>query len=165
MFKTYGNKDKFSLSLQFHTCFSHFLPAVCWEHKKVHGNNSVLNSQRLNCLICYPHEGMIMIHSQNGICLRPIIMPYSDNASEGFVSDWISSAPLEWTMDQFGRRDRWNPITREAFSVVMCEIEHETNAVSQGFVFQFRDSVNRINTYPQHVIINIPNNTTNMTLH
>lgn len=49
--------------------------------------------------------------------------------------------------------------------MVTCEIEHEINAVSQGFVFQFRDSVNRINTYPQQVIISKPKKTTNMSLH
>lgn len=94
-----------------------------------------------------PPRGTIMIHSQNGICLRPIIMPYSDNVSAGIVSDWISSAPLEWTLDRFGKRHRWNHITGTTLSRITCEIERETNAVSQSLVFQFRDSVNRINTY------------------
>lgn len=63
---------------------------------------------RIICLICFsppPHpEGSIMIHSQNAICLRPIIMPYSDNVSAGIMTAWISSAPLEWTADQFGEK-------------------------------------------------------------
>lgn len=116
MLKPNGKRDKLSLFLQLHICFSHFLSAVCWENL---GDNLFPKTHRLNCLIrCSPPphpEGTIMIHSQNGICLRPIIMPFSDNLSAGIMTAWISSAPLEWTADQFGKQRQVESHNRHNF--------------------------------------------------
>lgn len=65
-------------------------------------------------------------------------------------------------MDQFGKKETGG-IADTTISAFKCEIEHETNAVSQGFAFQFGDGVNKINTYQQQVSIHIPNNTKQQT--
>ena len=73
------------------------------------------SSTQLHDMFFSPPEGTLMILSLNGICLRPIKTPRPDNISPRLMSGWISSAPARWAADQWGKWDRWDYITCEAF--------------------------------------------------
>lgn len=121
MFDTYGNTDKrFSLSPQSRSRSSRsfcsrlaFLPLGTEWEERTRGRYSFLNHHRLSCVICFPLQGTLMILSMNDICLRPIRTLQPDNISTGIMSGWISSAPLRWAGEKFGKRGRW--ITSQAW--------------------------------------------------
>ena len=78
-----------------------------------------------------------MILSPNDICLRPIRTPHPDNVSTGIMSGSISSAPVRWAGDKFGKRDRWNYITSIASCVITCRMTPGTIMVSLGLGVSF----------------------------
>lgn len=145
MLNTYGKADKcFSLSRQSRThsprsfC-SHlpFLPLGTEWEERTWGRYSFLNHHRLNCMIRFPLEGTLMILSPNDICLRPIRMPHPDNVSTGIMSGWISSAPVRWVGDKFGKWDRWNNITSTASCLITCKMRPGTSVGSSCLLFHF----------------------------
>lgn len=71
-----------------------------------------------------------MILSPNDICLRPITTPHPDNISTGIMSGRISSAPVRWAGDKFGKWDRWNYTACMTSWVITCKMKPGRNVGS-----------------------------------
>ena len=76
--------------------FFFFIPLGTEWEGRTRGWYSFVNHHRLNCMICFPPEGTLMIPRQNDICLRPTGMARPDDISTGIMSGGISSAPVRW---------------------------------------------------------------------
>lgn len=131
MLNTYGNTDK-CLPLSLQSCSRSprsfcsrlpFLPLGTEWEERTWGRYSFLNHHRLHCMICFPLEGTLMILSPNDICLRPIRTPHPDNTSTGIMSGWISSAPVRWAGDKFGKWDRWDYISSATSWAIPCKMK------------------------------------------
>lgn len=98
-----------------------FLPLGTEWEERTWGRYSFLNHHRLRCMIRFPLEGTLMILSPSDMCLRPIRTPHPDNTSTGIMSGWISSAPVRWAGDEFGKWDRWDYISGATSWAIPCK--------------------------------------------
>ena len=140
MLNTYGNTDK-CLPLSPQSCSRSprslcgrlpFLPlGTEWEERErgegIHFWIIIDSTARY----VSPPEGTLMIPSPNDICLRPIRTAHPDIVSTGIMSGWISSAPVRWAADKFGKWDRWNYIASMTPCVIKCRMKPGTNRVSR----------------------------------